>query len=135
MRQNVWAAKRETRRPGKVDVAEKQAIIVACETFIATVLKPRLLPEIRPTEWNYVVDIHGAWHAGRYRFMQRYRSGNPQSLGQEFDAAFAGIDRMAPDRFDIHWKRHTGTWWRLYTDKTLVEALRIVETDPVLRPV
>ena len=25
----------------------------------------RFLPQIRPTEWNYVVDIHGAWAAGR----------------------------------------------------------------------
>ena len=48
---------------------EKHAIISACEAFIRDVLKPRFLPEIRPTEWNYVVDIRGAWAAGLYRFM------------------------------------------------------------------
>jgi len=44
---------------------EKQAIITACEAFIRDVLLPRFLPQIRPTQWNYVIDIHGAW-AGRY---------------------------------------------------------------------
>jgi hypothetical protein len=53
------------------DATEKQAIIDACETFIATVLKPRFLPSIKPTEFNYMIDIHGEWRAGRYRFMKR----------------------------------------------------------------
>ncbi len=39
------------------------------------------------------------------------------------------------DRFDIYWMRHTGKWWRLYAGVTLVEALRILETDGVLHPV
>ena len=98
-------------------------------------LRPRFLPEIRPTEWNYVVDIHGAWAAGRYRFMQRYRSGMEHNRGEEFDAPFARIDRMGQDRFDIYWMRHTGKWWRLHAGVTLAEALRILETDSVLHPV
>lgn len=132
-KQKVWA---ESRRPPPLrDEAEKRAIIGACEAFIRDVLKPRFLPEIRPTEWNYVVDIHGAWAGGRYRFMQRYRSGMEHNRGEEFDAPFARIDRMGPDRFDIHWMRHTGQWWRLYTSVTLTGALHILETDNVLHPV
>ncbi|MSP84057.1 MAG: hypothetical protein EXQ94_14405 [Alphaproteobacteria bacterium] len=122
-------------RPALPDEVEKRAIIGACEAFIRDVLKPRFLPDIRPTEWNYVIDIRGAWLAGRYRFMQRYRSGMEHNRGEEFDAAFARIDRMGPDRFDIYWMRHTGTWWRLHTGKTLVEALRTLETDGFLQPV
>ena len=38
---------------------EKAAIIVACECFIDDVLKPRFLPGISPTEFNYPVDISG----------------------------------------------------------------------------
>jgi hypothetical protein len=118
-----------------VDDLEKQAIIAACETFIRDILKPRFLPEIRPTEWNYVVDIRGSWVGGRYRFMQRYRSGMEHNRGEEFDAPFVRIDRMGRDRFDIYWMRHTGKWWRLHGDVTLVEALQILETDGVLHPV
>lgn len=46
----------------------------ACEVFIDDVLKPRFLPEIRPTTFNYCVDIFGKWHGGNYLFIQRFRS-------------------------------------------------------------
>jgi len=97
---------------GLPDEVEKQAIVAACEAFIDNVLKPRFLPEIRPTQWNYVIDINGTWAAGRYRFVQRYRSGMEHNFGEEFDAPFARIDRIGSDRFDIYWMRHTGKWWR-----------------------
>lgn len=135
MTQKKKAWLRRTTRPARPNEAEKRAIIGACEAFIRDVLKPRFLMEITPTEWNYVVDICGAWAAGRYRFIQRYRSGMEHNRGAEFDAPFARIDRMGPDNFDIYWMRHTGTWWRLYTGVTLVEALRILETDVILHPV
>jgi len=133
-RKKQWIRTARAARPAAVDDLEKQAIITACEAFIRDVLKPRFLPEIRPTEWNYVIDIHGAWAAGRYRFIKRYRSGMEHNRGEEFDAPFARIDRMGRDRFDIYWMRHTGKWWRLHTGATLVEALRILETDGVLHP-
>jgi len=121
-------------RPVLPDKAERQTIIAACEVFIAEVLKPRFLPAIRPTQFNYCIDIHGAWGAGRYRFMQRYRSGMEHNLGAEFDVPFARIDRMGPDRFDIHWMRHTGQWWKVHVGVSFAEALRILDTDEVLYP-
>lgn len=130
-----WMQTVRAARPDIPGDGEKQMIVAACEAFIADVLKPRFLPEVRPTEWNYVIDIHGAWAAGRYRFMQRYRSGMAHNSGEEFDAPFARIDRIGPDRFDIYWMRHTGKWWRLHVGVTLAEALHILETDGVLHPV
>ncbi len=118
-----------------VDEFEKRAIIEACDTFIRDVLKPSLLPEIIPTEFNYPIDIFGSWSAGRYRFMQRYRSGFADNAGWEFDAPFARLSYMGRDRFDIYWMRHTGKWWKLYTGVTLAEALKILEEDGVLHPV
>ena len=129
-----WTKTTPRRRPAPVDEAEKQAIVAACDAFISDVLKPRFLPEVRPTEWNYAVDIRGALAAGRYRFIQRYRSGGEDNLGEEFDAPFARIDRMGPDRFDIYWMRHTGEWWPLHAGVTLAEALRLLESDGVLHP-
>ncbi|HEY5107332.1 MAG TPA: hypothetical protein VII73_11270 [Caulobacteraceae bacterium] len=124
-----------TERPNAASELEKQAIIAACETFIGEVLKPRFLAEVRPTEWNYVIDIRGSWTAGRYRFIQRYRSGMEHNRGEEFDAPFARIDRMGPDRFDIYWMRHTDKWWRLYAGVRLAEALHILQEDELLHPV
>jgi hypothetical protein len=73
--------------------------------------------------------------SGTIPLVQRYRSGMEHNRGGEFDAPFARIDRMGPDRFDIYWMRRTGKWWRLHVGVTLAEALRILETDGVLHPV
>ena len=113
---------------------EKATIAATCQRFIDEVLKPRFLPSIRPTEFNYPVDILGKWHGDRYRFLQRYRSGFPENLGEEFDSPFTRLDWVSRDRFDIQWHRHTGTWFRLYRDLSLVEALNTIETDGLLHP-
>jgi len=113
---------------------EKRTIVATCEAFIRDVLKPRFLPQIRPTTFHYPIDIRGDWRAGRYRFMQRYRSGMSDNLGEEFDAPFARIDRVGPDRFDVYWMRHTEKWWRLHRNLSLAEAIRILESDAHLHP-
>jgi hypothetical protein len=98
------------------------------------VLKPRFLPEIRPTEWNYPVDILGRWHGNRYRFIQRYRSDRPDAIQPEFDAPFARLDWIAPRLFNVAWHRHTGEWRILFARVTLEEALRLIETEILLHP-
>lgn len=134
MAKKIWMKTIERPRPAKPTEAEKTKIITACEAFIRDVLKPRFLPEIRPTEFNYPIDIFGDWRAGRYRFLQRYRSDSPNRIRDEFDAPFARLDFMAPDRFDIYWMRHTGQWWRLHRDVTLEQALRLMIDDGHLHP-
>ena len=58
----------ENKRP----LAEKVAIIGVCENFIAEVLRPRFLPQVRPTEFNYPVAIYGKWHGNKHRFITRW---------------------------------------------------------------
>ena len=41
--------------------------------FIADTLKPRFLPEIRPTQFNYPVDLFGKWRGNKYSFVTRFR--------------------------------------------------------------
>ncbi len=75
--------------------ADKSAVRVACQQLIDDFLKPGFLFTIRPTQFNYPVDILGKWHGTKYRFIQRYRSGFPENLGEEFGAPFArlGLDQ------------------------------------------
>jgi hypothetical protein len=114
--------------------AERARVTAACERFIDEFLKPRFLPSIRPTEFNYPVNITGKWRGAQYRFIQRYRSGFPHNLGEEFDAPFARLDRVGPDRFDIQWRRHTGTWFRLHRGLTLIKAIEMLQSDGHLHP-
>jgi hypothetical protein len=113
---------------------EKAAITAACEKLIADVLKPRFLPEIRPTEFNYPIAIYGKWHGNKYRFITRYRSDDPRSYAPEFEASFARLEYVSRDRFDLSWHRHTGEWLRLFEHLSLPEALHLIESEPHFRP-
>jgi len=134
-------AKRPTRW-GRVKTLTKQdkAVVAAvCEKFIAETLKPRFLPEIRPTQFNYPVDIFGKWRGSKFSFISRYRSGFPDNRGEEFDFAFTRLDHveetLTETRFDVMWHRHTGQWWRLYSGVTLDVALRLIATEELLQPI
>jgi hypothetical protein len=116
---------------------EKAAIAALCDSFISGVLKPKFLPEIRPTEFNYPVDILGKWRGSNYSFIVRFRSGFPENEGEEFDSGFARLDYVpegTETRFNVMWRRHTGQWWPIYFSLTLEDALAALETDGVLRP-
>ena len=76
-RQWVWAPKRVRALPPE---AEKAAIVAACNKFVTGVLKPRFLPSIVPTEFNYPVDFYGKRYGGRYRFIERFRSNPPDAI-------------------------------------------------------
>ena len=112
----------ETNRPR----LEKVAIIAACEKFIAEVLRPRFLPEIRPTAFNYPVAIDGKWLGNKYRFITRYRSDDPRSYAPEFAAPFARLEYVSRDCFDLSWHRHTGEWFCLFQRQSLAEALHLI---------
>ena len=117
---------------------DKADIAAVCERFISDTLKPRFLPEIRPTAFNYPVDIFGKWRGGKYSFITRYRSGFPDNLGEEFDSAFTRFDHVEDhrpvNRFDVMWHRHTGQWFRLYAAVTLEEGLHLISTNEMLQP-
>ena len=126
------------RKPPKPNAAffeaEKISVTAACEHLITNFMKPRFLSEIRPTQFNYPVDILGKWRGAQYRFIQRYRSGFADNLGEEFDAPFARLDWIGRNRFDIQWHRHTGQWFPLYNGLTLVEAIAAIKADGHLHP-
>ena len=127
--QRIWA--RALALEAKAEIAAK------CERFIARVLKPKFLPEIVPTQWNYPVDISGRWRGSKYSFLVRFRSGFPGNAGEEFESGFVRLAHApgGPEfHFDVIWHRHTGQWCPVYRAVTLEEALHAIETDGVLRP-
>jgi len=129
-RQRVWA-----RRLG---AEEKAAIAAICERFVVEILKPRFLPDIRETRFNYPVDLFGQWRGSKYSFVLRCRSGWPDNAGGEFNAPFTHLDhveeRLTDTRFDVTWHRHTGQWWRAHSSVPLDEALQLIEISPLLQP-
>lgn len=129
----TYTGGRPAQRPSE---REKREIDRACEAFINDVLKPRFLPEIRPTAFNYPIDIFGKWHGGKYRFIQRFRNDDPENaLDPEFDSPFARIEYVGRGRFDVSYFRHTGQWWTVYRGVSLAEALSLLETEGILHPI
>jgi len=122
-------------RAGKKPPPDEKALITAaCEKLIAEVLKPRFLPEIRPTEFNYPIDICGKWYGNKYRFITRMRSDRPNSVSSEFEWPFARLEYVSRDRFDLSYFRHTEEWFRLHQFISLTEALRLIESDGHFHP-
>ena len=119
----------------RIPKEEKVAVAQACQQHIDDFLKPRFLSEVRPTKFNYPVDILGKWRGSAFTFFQRYRSGYPQNLGEEFDAPFARLDWIGPTRFDLMWYRHTGKWHRLHQGLSLQRAMATLKADGLLHPV
>ena len=119
------------RRGNKPPLAEKAAITAACEALIAEVLRPRFLPEVRPSAmFNYPIAIEGKWLGNKYRFFTRYRSDDPASVVTEFDAPFARLDYVSRDRFDLMWHRHTGQWHCVSEYVPLADALTLIASEP-----
>lgn len=119
---------------GKPAAAEKTSIGNVCETFIATVLTPRHLPQSRPPGFNCPIALYGKWRGNQYRFITRYRTDDPSSTVAEFDAPFARLGYCRQDCFDLFWHRHTGEWFRLFRDLPLTEALHRIEHEPHFMP-
>ena len=127
----VYVGGRAGNKPSRT---EKVAITAAGEQFIADVLRPRFLPEIRPPAFNYPVAIDGKWHGNKYRFTTRYRSDDPRSSAPEFEAPFARLEYVSRDCFDLSWHRHTGEWFCLVERLSLAEALPRLESEPHFAP-
>jgi hypothetical protein len=71
-------------RPVGLSNPEKAVITATRQRFIDKVLKLRFLPTINPNQFNYPIDILGKWQGNRYRFVQSYRSGQPETLDEAY---------------------------------------------------
>ncbi len=100
-------------------------------------IRPRFLPIVRPTEFNYPIALFGRWRGNKFSFVTRYRSGHPDNAGEEFDAPFTRLDHaeqvLTDVCFDVMWRRHTGQWWRVHAAVPLLQALHAIETEPLLK--
>jgi hypothetical protein len=125
---------RPLRLASVISDAEKARVIEACERLLADVFKPLFLPKIWSTPFNYPVDILRKLRGAQYRFIQRHRSGLSKTLGEELDAPFARLDRIAPDGVNNQWHRHTGRWWRLHRALTPTSTLNAIKADGHIHP-
>ena len=114
--------------------AERVRVTAACERFIDEFLRPRFLPSIRPTEFNYPVDILGKWHGPSIASSSATAPASRKISVRSSTRPSLDSTGISPDRFDIQWHRHTGEWFRLHRGLTLVKAIETLGSDGILRP-
>ncbi len=89
----------QVRSQGALSPAEKAAITAACQRLIDEILKPRFLPAIRPTKFNYPVDICGKWH-GSHADERRRLSGSGSCGALIHDRTLRPRERRAREEVD-----------------------------------
>lgn len=129
----VTTSRRRLKTPSTVD---KMMVTAQCANFIRVVLKPRFVNAGagRAADLaapNYLVDLLGKWHGGKFRFIARFRSAESDS---EFEEPFARLDFVDRDCFDLSIYRHSGTWLCLYRSISLKDALQRIESDEHFHP-
>jgi hypothetical protein len=121
-----------------LDPVDKARLGLRFAAFIADVIKPRFLPDIRPTQFNYPIDMFGKWRGSKYSFITRWRSGWEDNAGEEFDSAWVRLDHdetcRSEARFHVMWHRHTGQWWPYHRSASVEEALALIENKGILHP-
>src|ERR1039458_3062731 len=108
---------------GKLSVAEKLAITAECENLIASILMPRFLPEIRPTEFNYPIAIYGKWHGNKYRFITRFHGQHRRRAG----GPRADVDDHYRER-----ERRRATARQKSAEPLMSATLNFLPPDPIL---
>jgi hypothetical protein len=136
MARELWLARRGGVRrsdPGPSST-EKQAVAAACEKLLAEVLRPRFLPEIRPTPYNYPIALYGKWHGSKFRFIVRFRCDRADAVEPEFEWPFARLAYLGRDCFDLSYRRYTEEWVGLYDAVSLAQALQLIVDDDHFQP-
>ena len=77
--------------------AEKAAITAACRATNRRGIEAAIscLSPGRPSSTTRLTSVANGTET-RYRFIQRYRSGFPENLGEEFDGSFTRLDSDQP---------------------------------------
>ena len=136
MAKKIWVLGKPKSPRAKPSDEERAKIVATLDAFVKNVLKPRFLREIKPTtQFNYPIDIIGDWRAGRYRFLQRFRS-ECEDLSLRNSTLRLRESTMS-DRivFNHCWMRHTSVWWLQHRSVTLDDALKLMIDDGHLHPV
>jgi hypothetical protein len=116
---------------------EKAAIGATCDRFIGDVLKLKFLPEIKPTEFNYPIDILGKWRDGNYSFIDERSNGGrngpkasiaPSSRQVESGCTYPTRAKTAPG-FECGLRREVH---RIPPIRALTEALRVLTIVRIL---
>ncbi len=113
----------------------KANVTAEADKLIDTVLKPKHVePPAEDARFNYVVDIYSKWYRNYFYFCAKYACPGPNAISPYFETKFARLEYISNGQFNLAYMRHTGKWWELYPELSLVECLDAIRVEPHFVP-
>ena len=134
-RRKMWVFSPPKRSKPKVPDIIKANVETKANELTETVLKPNhIKPPSGDERFNYIVDIYSKWYRNYFYFCVRYACPGPNAISPVFEARFARLEYVGNERFNLSYMRHTGQWWEIYTELSLVNCLDAIRDEPHFLP-
>ena len=134
-KQKTWAY--SPKKTTKLSVPDriKTEVSNAGEKLVSDELRPtHVKPPPQKPQFNYIVDIFTKWYRNYFYFVAKYACPGPNAMVPFFDDKFARIEYAGTNRFHLSYMRHTGQWFELYRDLSLIECLSHISQEPHFQP-
>ena len=131
----MWNFRPSKKANPNVPDGVKSNVTAEAGKLIDTVLKPKhVKPPAEDARFNYVVDIYSKWYRNYFYFCAKYACPGPNAISPYFEDKFARLEYIGNGQFNLAYMRHTGKWWELYTELSLVECLDAIRVEPHFVP-
>lgn len=131
----MWVFSPSKQAKPKLPNAIKENVTAKANNLIDTILKPKhVKPPSKNEKFNYIVDIYSKWARNYFYFCSKYACPGPNAISPYFEAKFARIEYIGNEQFNLAYMRHTGQWWELYTELSLVQCLEAIRNEPHFLP-
>ncbi|MBT9161746.1 MAG: hypothetical protein DDT27_00284 [Dehalococcoidia bacterium] len=134
-RRKMWVFSPPKQPKPRVPDAIKVSVEAKANDLIETVLKPNhAKPPSADERFNYIVDIYSKWHRNYFYLCAKYACPGPNAISPFFEARFTRLEYVGNERFNLAYMRHTGKWWEIYTELSLVKCLDAIRDEPHFLP-
>jgi hypothetical protein len=114
-------------KPSKVPDALIRELSAKANALIEDRIRPEhVKPPPKNPSFNYIENVFTKCRGRYFYFMAKYASPEPNSISPSFEVGFARLEFIGDDQFDLAYFRHTGKWWRIFSELTVDEALNFV---------
>lgn len=131
----MWASNSPKQTKPKVPESIKSALKEKADEVIENTLKPKhIKPPPTDSTFNYLVDIHTKWYRSYFYFCAQYNCPSPNAISPSFETKFARMEYIGNERFNLAYMRHTGQWWEIYHDLSMLECIQAILEEPHFIP-
>ncbi len=130
MKRKIWTYVPPKMPKEKPSELIKMAVKNKANELVNTVLKPAYIqPPPENPKYNYIIDIYTKWHHSYFYFYAVYCCPFPNAILPTFDEGFARMEYTGKNQFSLSYMRHTGQWWKIYSELSLDECLAKIRDE------